>query len=114
MSKAIFELDLVVGDNTDNGLALELTSGQGPLQFTIKPNPNFRFTLGQVLSQLADLLNVQELNKIATLSTKAPWSNIFNDAIDWSFEPSLVVKVDKTASSIQLQIDLYADSTKYL
>ncbi len=112
MAKATFELDVVINDpnkpaEDQYGLALALNSGQGPLEFTIKPNPKFRFTLTDVLKQLDQLLNLDVLYKIGELTTNAPWDYIFSGVLDWAYEPSLVVKVDKSASSIQLQIDLY-------
>ncbi len=112
MAKATFELDVVINDpnkpvDDQYGLALALNSGQGPLEFTIKPNPKFRFTLKDVLKQLDQLLDLDVLYKIGELTTNAPWNYIFSGVLDWAYEPSLVVKVDKSASSIQLQIDLY-------
>ncbi|GJM35039.1 MAG: hypothetical protein DHS20C18_40400 [Saprospiraceae bacterium] len=112
MAKATFELDVIIDDpnkpvEDQYGLALALNSGQGPLEFTIKPNPKFRFTLKDVLNQLDQLLNLNVLSKIGDLTTNPPWEYIFSGVLDWAYEPSLVVKVDKSASSIQLQIDLY-------
>lgn len=85
------------------GLRFELAVGQGPTQFTIKPSPNFRFSLGDVLGALASALKIDALNQVATLTSQEPWSLIFQTKIS----PEISVLVSNTESVAQCILTLY-------
>ena len=89
------------------GLTFELAAGMGPLEFTIKPTANFRFSINDILNALADILNIPVLKKVTALTSKKPWSLIFETQVS----PSLRILVSKTNKAISLVLTLYESRT---
>jgi hypothetical protein len=86
-------------------LIFEVAAGMGPLEFSISPSPNFRFSINDVLNTLAKALKFDVLTKVTSITSQQPWSLIFETEVS----PSLSVLVSNTNKAFSLVLTLYKD-----